>query len=58
MENKFKFLTKYSLLKKLKNKWFLVANIIVLIVIVPIFYFWDDTRVLIHDDSYVHFHHR
>ena len=34
MENKFKFLTKYSLLKKLKNKWFLVANIIVLIVIV------------------------
>ena len=34
MENKFKFLTKYSLSKKLKNKWFLVANIIVLIVIV------------------------
>lgn len=34
MENKFKFLTKYSLLKKLKNKWFIIANIIVLIVIV------------------------
>ncbi len=34
MENKFKFLTKYSLIKKLKNKWFLIANIIVLIIIV------------------------
>ena len=34
MENKFKFLTKYSLMKKLKNKWFLIANIIVLIIIV------------------------
>lgn len=34
MENKFKFLTKYSLMKKLKNKWFLIANVIVLIIIV------------------------
>lgn len=34
MENKFKFLTKYSLLKKLKNKWFLVANIIVAIIVI------------------------
>ena len=33
MENKFRFLTKYSLSKKIKNKWFIVANIIVLIVI-------------------------
>lgn len=32
MENKFKFLTKHSLIKKLKNKWFLIANIILLIV--------------------------
>ena len=34
MENKFKFLTKYSLSKKLKNKWFLVGNIIVAIIII------------------------
>lgn len=34
MENKFKFLTKYSLSKKLKNKWFLVANIIVAIIVI------------------------
>lgn len=34
MENKFKFLTKHSLSKKLKNKWFIIANIIVAIVIV------------------------
>lgn len=34
MENKFKFLTKYSLSKKLKDKWFIVANIIVAIVII------------------------
>lgn len=34
MENKFRFLTKYSLSKKLKNKWFIVANIIVAIVII------------------------
>lgn len=34
MENKFKFLTKYSLLKKLKNKWFLIGNVIVAIIIV------------------------
>ena len=36
MENKFKFLTKYSLMKKLKNKWFLIANVIVLIIIVAL----------------------
>lgn len=36
MENKFRFLTKYSLDKKLKNKWFLVANIIVFIVVVAL----------------------
>lgn len=34
MENKFKFLTKYSLKKKIKNKWFKIANIIVAIVII------------------------
>ncbi len=34
MENKFKFLTKYSLSKKLKNKWFLIANIIVAIIVI------------------------
>lgn len=36
MENKFKFLTKYSLNKKLKNKWFLVANIVVFLIIVAL----------------------
>lgn len=34
MENKFKFLTKYSLSKKLKNKWFIIANVIVAIIVV------------------------
>lgn len=34
MENKFKFLTKYSLNKKIKSKWFLIANALILIVIV------------------------
>ena len=34
MENKFKFLTKYSLSRKLKNKWFLIANVIVAVVII------------------------
>ena len=34
MESKFKFLTKYSLSKKLKNKWFIVANIVVALVII------------------------
>ena len=34
MENKFKFLTKYSLSKKLKSKWFLVANIIVAVIMI------------------------
>ncbi len=33
MENKFKFLTKYSLLKKIKNKWFIIANIVVMLII-------------------------
>ena len=36
MESKFKFLAKNSLLKKVKNKWFLVVNIILLIVIVSL----------------------
>lgn len=34
MENKFKFLTKHSLSKKLKNKWFLIANIIVAVIVI------------------------
>ena len=34
MENKFKFLTKHSLNKKIKSKWFLIANVIILIIIV------------------------
>lgn len=34
MENKFKFLTKHSLNKKIKSKWFLIANVIILIVMV------------------------
>lgn len=34
MENKFKFLTKNSLSKKLKNKWFLIANIIVMVIVI------------------------
>lgn len=34
MENKFKFLTKHSLSKKLRNKWFIVANIVVALVII------------------------
>ena len=34
MENKFRFLTKHSLSKKLKNKWFIIANIVVALVIV------------------------
>ena len=33
MENKFKFLTKYSFSKKIKNKWFLIGNIIVLLIV-------------------------
>ena len=36
MENKFKFLTKYSLSKKLKSKWFLIANIIVAIILIAL----------------------
>ena len=34
MENKFKFLTRHSLNKKIKSKWFLIANVIILIIIV------------------------
>lgn len=34
MENKFKFLTKYSLNKKIKNKWFIIANVILALVII------------------------
>ncbi|MBQ9013985.1 MAG: ABC transporter permease [Bacilli bacterium] len=34
MENKFKFLTKHSLNKKIKSKWFLIANVIILIIMV------------------------
>ena len=34
MENKFWFLTKHSLFKKLKDKWFLIINIIMFIVVI------------------------
>lgn len=34
MENKFKYLVKYSLFKKIKNKWFLIANIILAVVLI------------------------
>lgn len=62
MESKFKFLTKYSLSKKLKNKWFLVANIIVLIVVMALvnidqivsFFggdFNDDLKIKVIDNS-------
>ena len=36
MESKFRFLTKYSLKKKLKNKWFLAANIIVAVIVIAL----------------------
>lgn len=36
MENKFKFLVKHSLKKKLKNKWFIVVNIILAIVLISL----------------------
>ena len=36
MESKCKFLTKYSLKKKLKNKWFLIANIIIFIITIAL----------------------
>ncbi len=36
MESKFKFLTKHSLKKKIKNKWFLIANIVVAIVAIAL----------------------
>ena len=62
MENKFKFLTKNSLSKKLKNKWFLVANIIVAIIVIGLvnidsvvkFFggdFSDDVKIKIVDNS-------
>lgn len=34
MENKFKFLVKHSLKKKLKNKWFIVVNVILALVLI------------------------
>ena len=34
MENKFIYLTKYSLNKKIKNKWFLIVNVLLLIMII------------------------
>lgn len=34
MKNKFKFLTKMSLDRKIKTKWFLIANVILAIVII------------------------
>lgn len=62
MENKFKFLTKYSLFKKIKNKWFIIANIIVMIVIIGLvnidsivsFFggdFNDDLKIRVIDNS-------
>lgn len=36
MEGKFRFLTKYSLSKKLKNKWFVIANVIVAIIVIAL----------------------
>ncbi len=36
MESKFKFLTKYSLNKKIKNKWFVIANVILALVIIAL----------------------
>lgn len=36
MENKFKFLVKHSLKKKLKNKWFIVVNVILAIVLISL----------------------
>lgn len=62
MESKFKFLTKYSLNKKLKNKWFIIVNILLLIVIIGIanidnivkFFGGDfnkDTKIRIVDNS-------
>lgn len=36
MKNKFKFLTKMSLDRKIKTKWFLIANVILAIVIIGI----------------------
>ena len=36
MTNKLKYLTKLSLDKKIKTKWFLIANIILLVIIAGI----------------------
>ena len=37
MKNKFKFLIKQSLMKKIKTKWFKIANIIIAILLIGIF---------------------
>lgn len=36
MKNKFKFLVKLSFMKKIKSKWFLVANIIIALIVVAL----------------------
>ena len=36
MKNKFKYLTKISLKRKIKTKWFLVANIVLAIAIIAV----------------------
>lgn len=36
MENKFIFLTKHSLKKNIKSKWFKIVNVIVMLVIVAL----------------------
>jgi hypothetical protein len=36
MENKFKFLVKHSLSKKISNRWFLGVNIILAVVIIAL----------------------
>ena len=62
MENKFKFLTKHSLSKKIKNKWFIIANIVVAIIVIGLvnidqivnFFggdFNDDLKIYIVDNS-------
>src|SRR5690554_4494063 len=37
MKNKLKYLIKYSLNKKIKSKWFIIANILLLVLIVGLF---------------------
>ena len=41
MKDKFKFLVEYGLEKKIKNKWFLIINIVLLVKIL-LFYKIDD----------------